>query len=515
MSAASRDRARVAAAQGVWEARSARIGHDRWYRLYVIVAVGLVVVAPVARFVWASAGSAEGVAALTSARAPGVAGFIVAMLIGAALMLGRERGPVSSTPLLVFALATSDLPRLAAFRRPIVGAGAVLVVSVAGAAAVIGAVLVHAGGAAPGAAVLFVVAGGLVGVVLLVSWLAGQAAPCAAVGVAAGVVVTAVVGLMVPAVSAVTPGGWIERAYPVGGTAPPAIAAVLALVALTGAALAVTPWLAARLRSHDLLAQASRWEAASGLVSGVDLAGATAVYRSRPRVGRRSGAVRPSRWRVWTFVRRDAIGVARMPVRLALGVVALVGGGVVLATATSSAGGGSSAVDSTVLLGAAAGLVVFAGLGPVTDGLRHAAAVAADVTLYGVGDLHLLGLHGVFPSAVAVVVIVTAGVVTASLAASTAGGAVPVASAAVALLSLGVRVISALKGPLPPALLLPVSSPAGDPMALVRVIWAVDGLVLAGLVGGAAALVAVTPVPLVLTAVLLGAVGASRWRRRA
>jgi hypothetical protein len=515
MSTAARDRARVAAAEGVWEARAARTGHDRWYRVYVFIALGLVVVAPVARLVWTTAGSAEGVAALTSARAPGVSGIVVAALIGAALVLGRERGPVSSTPLLVFALATADLPRLAAFRRPLVRAGAVLVVSGAGAGAVIGATLVRAGAASPGAGVLVVVAGALVGVVILVSWLAGQAAPRAAVWSAAGVVVTAVVGRFVPAVSVATPGGWVERAYPVGGVAPPEIAAVLSLVAAVGVALAVTPWLMARLRSHDLLAQASRWEAASSLVSGVDLAGATAVYRSRPRVGRRSGAVRPSRWRAWTFVRRDASGAARTPVRLALGVVALVGGGVVLAAATSSTGGGSSAVDSTVLFGAAAGLLVFAGLGPVTDGLRHAAAVAADVTLYGVGDLHLLGLHGLFPSVLAVVVLVTAGVATASLVASTAGGAVPVASAAVALLSLGVRVIGALKGPMPPALLLPVSSPAGDPMALVRVIWAVDGLVLAGLVGGAAALVAVTPVPLVLTAVLLGVVGASRWRRRA
>jgi hypothetical protein len=186
MSTAARDRARVAAAQGVWEARAARTGHDRWYRVYVIVALGLVVVAPVARLVWTTAGSAEGVAALTSARAPGVSEIVVAALIGAALVLGRERGPVSSTPLLVFALATADLPRLAAFRRPLVRAGAVLVVSGAGAGAVIGATLVRAGAASPGAGVLVVVAGALVGVVILVSWLAGQAAPRAAVWSAAG-----------------------------------------------------------------------------------------------------------------------------------------------------------------------------------------------------------------------------------------------------------------------------------------------------------------------------------------
>ena len=512
--ARARARARVAAVRGVWEARSARTRHDRWYRAYVIVALGLVVVAPVARLVWTTAVSAGGVAALTSAQAPGAAGIVVASLIGAALVLGRERGPVSSTPLLVFALATADLPRLAAFRRPLVRAGAALVVSGAGAAAVIGATLVRAGAASPGAALLFVVAGALVGVVILVSWLVGQAAPCAAGWLAAGAVATAVVGRLVPAASVATPGGWVERAYPVGGIAPPEIAAVLSLVASVAAALAVTPWLLARLRPHDLLAQASRWEAASSLVSGVDLAGATAIYRSRPRVGRRFATVRPSRWRAWTFVRRDAIGAARTPVRLALGVMALAGGGVLLGAATST-GAASSAVDSTVLLGTAAGLVVFAGLGPITDGLRHAAAVAGDVTLYGVGDPHLLGLHALFPLVLTVVVLVTAGVVTAGLVGPTAGGAVPLASAAAAVLSLGVRATGALKGPMPPALLLPVSSPAGDPMALVRVIWAVDGLVLAGLVGGSAALAAATPVPLVVSATLLGVVGAARWRWRA
>ena len=86
--------------------------------------IGMVVVVPVARAVWLSASSANGVMALGSSAASEWAGVVAAALWSDALLLGRDRGPALLPPLLTQVLGSSDLPRSTTFRAPLLRAGA-------------------------------------------------------------------------------------------------------------------------------------------------------------------------------------------------------------------------------------------------------------------------------------------------------------------------------------------------------------------------------------------------------
>ena len=162
----------------------------------------------------------------------------------------------------------------------------------------------------------------------------------------------------------------------------------------------------------------------------------------------------------------------------------------------------------TIVLG-----FLFAGLGPFTDGIRHAASVAADFPLYGISDERLVAQHSLFPLAV-VVVELLAVVVVCSIMFGIPAGAPLISSLALGLLALGARIGNALKGPMPPSLLIPIPTPAGDLGAALRMAWALDGVLLAELAGAAAAVA--RQLPLLLLGVALVPVGLviHRWRHR-
>lgn len=63
---------RSGAAFTIWRARNVRTLGDRGFLVYMAFMVALVTVVPVARAVWLSASSAEGVALFASPAAPGV-----------------------------------------------------------------------------------------------------------------------------------------------------------------------------------------------------------------------------------------------------------------------------------------------------------------------------------------------------------------------------------------------------------------------------------------------------------
>lgn len=171
----------------------------------------------------------------------------------------------------------------------------------------------------------------------------------------------------------------------------------------------------------------------------------------------------------------------------------------------------SVVLDST--RAARMGLILFAGLGPLTDGIRHAASVAADFPLYGISDEYLLVNHALFPLAVTIVVLLTVAVVCSVVAGIIASA--PIASSlALGLLTLIARVSNALKGPLPPVLLTPIPTPMGDLGAAMRMTWALDGLLLAAAAGAAVALAFESPVLLIGVVVTLVGVGINRWRHR-
>lgn len=494
---------RSRAALRVWRSRDTRTVGDRGYLVYLVVMVTLVVAAPLTRAVWLSVATADGVALLASADAPAATMCVVAALWASALLLGRQRGPALLPPFLTHALATSDLPRSDAFRAPLLRAAALMTALTSLIAGVIGSSLLAHELADPLGVLGFIAAGGMVGVIATVAWLTGQVFPRAAIPAALGIMMLGAAGDAVPAMWMFAPWGWVALAYP-GGHSPAALAA---LCAMAVALVAVVPMLMDRLGHAALAAQAVRWDSATIHAAGMDFSAAAAVYRARPHRGRRVRAVRPAGWLPMTFVLRDAIGTARTPGRLIVGILSLLCAAVLLTLAFTPGAPG-------LVLGATAGVILFAGLGPLTDGLRHAVYVASDFPLYGISDEHLLLNHLLFP----LLVMIVGAAVAASASAAVAGiGLFPplLSSLAVGLLALLARVGNALKGPLPPALLAPVPTPVGDAAAAIRLIWALDAVLAAALAGIAAALIVEVPALLVGVAVAMFGVASRRWRRRA
>ena len=494
--------ARSRSARAVWRARNVRTVGDQGYLAYMILMVALVMVAPVARAVWLSATSAEGVAFLASATAPGMAVLMVASLWAGGLLLGRDRGPAVLPPFLTHALAGSDLPRSDTFRGPVLRSGALVTGLTTIVAGLVAGSLMSQGLAGSLSVVIFTAVGAMVGIIATVAWLGGQAFPRAAIPLALGVIALGTVSALAPFLQAFTPWGWVGLAYP--GTGSPY--ALAALGTVTALLVATVPMLLNRLDGTELGAQAARWDSATAHAAGMDFNTAASVYQARPHRGRRIYAVRPMSGMSVTFLIRDAIGATRTPGRFIVGLLAIIGAGALITLAFAPGAPGW-------LLGAAAGLIVFAGLGPLTDGLRHAVNAASDFPLYGISDEHLLANHLLFPLAIIVIVLVAAVLVCAAIA--NLGAIAPILSSlALGFLSLITRVSNALKGPLPPALLAPIPTPMGDLGAAIRLTWALDAVLLTAFAGASAALLFQTPALLAGMTATLTAVAISRWRRR-
>ncbi|GAA3642203.1 hypothetical protein GCM10022200_27460 [Microbacterium awajiense] len=89
-----------------------------------------------------------------------------------------------------------------------------------------------------------------------------------------------------------------------------------------------------------------------------------------------------------------------------------------------------------------------------------------------------------------------------------------VASVVLGLMTLAARVSGALKGPLPPALLAPIPTPAGDLGAAARLAWALDGVLLTAAAGASVALIAMSPFAVLMVGVAIGGLVLRRWRHR-
>ncbi|MCU1480730.1 MAG: hypothetical protein JWQ19_1516 [Subtercola sp.] len=493
---------RTHAAMAIWRARTIRTAGDRSFLVYMVFMVALVAIAPVGRAVWLSAVSPGGLAVLASPAAPNIAALIVAVLWACALLLGRDRGAVIRPPFLTHALATSDRPRTEAFRGPLLRSGGLVTAACTITAGFVGASLAQHALTDLLGVISFMSVGAFVGVIATVLWLAGQVFPRPAISVAVALLAFGALTAAVPGLQAFTPWGWAGLAYPSNSNPP----APVALTGLTVAVVAATPWLMSRLRLNAMTVQAARWHSATTHATGMDFGAAATIYQGRPHIRRRTRAVRLRGQLAWIFFIRDAIGATRTPGRLIVGVLALIAGGVILAFAFAPAAPGW-------LLGAAAGLAVFVGLGPVSDGIRHAAVVSADFPLYGISDEQLMLRHAIFPLIVTVIVLLAATVV-CSLIIGTSPGAAIAGALSLGLLGLVVRIVNALKGPLPPILLTPIPTAMGDPMAAVRMAWALDGLLLAALVGTSAALAVGAPLLLLTAAGIVIGSGIFRWRSR-
>lgn len=496
----------VSAALAVWRSRGARTASERAFVVYAIVMVSLVAVVPLARAMWLASTSPSAIAALSAPGAPAAAMLVTTALWAAALLLGRDRGPALRPPFLTYALANGGLSRWAAFRGAVLRAASLTTLATAAAAALVGGALLTHGLAQPLEAVAFAASGVLVGVIATVAWLAGQAFPRAAPTAALAVLAAGVGTLAAPVLRPITPWGEVALLYPDNGAA---VASPLLLAAAIAGA-AATPAMVNRLSLADLVAQAMRWDQAMQSVAGMELSSAVTVYQQRPRVGRGIPAVLAAGGLARRFALRGLIGAVRTPGRSAGGVLTLGAAGALLALGLASGDPGAPAWP----WGAAAGVLAFIGLGPLTDGIRHAAQVASDLPLYGVSDERLLGAHTIFPLVAGLVVVGGAALVTAvALAASSA---VLAASAALLLVlfALGARVGTALKGPLPPVLLAPIPTPMGDMAAAVRLAWASDALLLAAAAGAVVTAGFASPLLMIGMTVIVAGVVVARWRRR-
>lgn len=507
------------AALAIWNASHAHSASDRRYAGYLGVMLAIMFVAPTVRALWTAASQPDVLHVLVAPTAPLVGGLCVGGLWTFALLLGGLRGPALRSPVLTYALARSGLSRISAFGGSVMRCALIVTVLTTGATGFIGVLLASHGSLTFGAAFAFAVLGTIIGVIATVAWLTGQAAPRAAGALATGVVILMGVSAISPAVAPFTPWGWIAAFW--SSAASPAAdpaTAIRWLVPLAACALALaslTPWLLSRVRTQVLEGQSARWESSSVHAYGMDFSSAVSAYQGRPRVGRRvravraGGAGRSGIALVGTFVFRDSVGATRSPGRLAAGAFGIAAASV-LVTIASTAPEPGVALGA---LGAFAAVLAFAGLGPFTDGVRHAAAVAGDLPLYGVSDAQLLLLHAAFPVSA---VLVLSGVVAAvsALALGISPPAPILCAATIGLCGVLARVSNALKGPLPLRLLTPIPTPEGDLSGAVRFIWSIDGVVLIACVGAVLPLAAHAPAWCAVACVPLVAVGAARWSRR-
>ena len=489
-------------AVALWNARHPRSSGDRAFAIYAVVMVALVAIAPIGRAIWLSAGSREGLALLSNGAAPTVTSAAVALMWACALVVGRDRGPAVRAPFVAYALALSDLSRFETFRGPLLRSGGIVVAVSALAAGFVGSILASRGLSDPGSVARFTAVGALVGVITTVAWLVGQAVPRAAVAGALTIVACAALTCVVPALQMYTPWGWAGLSYPTTGSSP----FLTALAALAVILACLAPALMNRFVLADLMTHAARWDAAITHAAGMDFSSAATIYQSMPHRGRHVRAVRPHTRLMWTFFLRNVIGATRTPGRLLVSIVALTtaGGLITLALTPGTPGW---------LLGATAGVIAFLALGPLTDGVRHAATVASDFPIYGISDERLLIQHTLFPLVITVGVLVAVAV-TCSVIIGTGAGASCVSALVLGLVALSTRIINALKGPLPISLLSPISTPVGDVMAAVRLVWAFDAVALAALGGAAAAVALVSPLLVLGVGVTIAAVALTRWRGR-
>lgn len=492
---------RVAESVAIWRSRHARTRGDHAYVVYLGMLVVLVAVVPVGRAIILAMSGPQAIALLASADAPAATVLAVTILWSSALLWGRVRGPALRPPFVTHALASSDLPRAVSFRAPFLCAASIVVAGAITLGALIGGSLLWSGRSTVIDAVLFTIAAACVGIVAAVAWLAGQALPRTAAILAPVLFAGGVAANALPAALPFTPWGWVALAYPTGA-APTALAPLLAV---TLAVTAFAPMLLNRLSAATLATQSARWETATVHASGMDLASAASVYQATPTVGRHVRAIRPALPRPLAFLVRGAVGAARTPVRLGAAALALAASAALLTIVLAMA-------EPSWALSAVAGVIMFAGLGPLTDGIRHAASAAADLPLYGMSDARLLTYHALFPLLATILVVVSTGVIGAAVLGHI--GPAVLGSAALGILALLTRVANALKGPMPPALLSPIPTPAGDLAAAVRLAWAMDGILLAGFAGASAALLFHAPLLLLATGLAIAAVIIRRWRQR-
>lgn len=488
---------RLRAATAIWRGRQQRAAGDRAFIAYSLVLFALIVGAPVLRAAWLAVTLRATAVAMTEPIAAITAAVVVLAVWATALMVGRSRGPAVAAPFLAHVLTSSDLPGRTAFgRQTLVGVAALAVVG-GGAAAFLGAALAVVGLVPVESALGFAARGLLIGVLTGSCWLLGQAAPRAAAVLAAGLVVGAAVLAILGTNAAASTWAWV--------TPPVGVPGIVVLGAVAVVGVVTMPWLLDRIHGATITAQSTQWNVAIAHAVSLDFAAASGSYQALPTAGRRLRAVLQGTSPVVMVLVRDAVGAVRTPARLVGGVLTIAAAGLALVLAAQNA-------TTAPLLGAIAAALVYVGAGASTRGVQHVAQVSRDQPLYGFSDGSLLLLHSIFPVAFSVVITLTSTVVVGSLVAASPVAAPIWAAIALPIVVVAARVSNALRGPSPLFLVTPAPSAVGDPMPLLRILWALDAPLLAILAGssaGAGSLPSVFAVAVIVALFLL-----VRWARR-
>lgn len=491
----------------IWKKRGLKQTLNLGYVIYALFLLCLIAVLPIARVIWIIGTGPQAFELLSSETAPSALVFFIAALWASSLFLGSKRGPALFPPFLTYAFGTSSLSKWKIYRVRLLSSALVFSISIGGLASIAAGSLAEHTLFSGIAAFVLIGSGLLAGGIGSVFFLVGQAFPKKA-----GYFAMLLLGLgYVCSINrdtwALIPMGWWGLIYQTTFHAPSSLYVIFSIIIFASGVLFLNPYIVNRLRYETLMKQSIRWELATVFISTMDFAGAAEVYQSQPSFGRNIHAVNEQSHLLFVFFARDFIGSIRTPGRFVSALLAFVASSL-LATAASTVG------VFGWLLGTIAALLAFAGLGPLTDGLRNAARVASDFPLYGLSDSRLLLYRVPYPAVVALTI---NGIST--IAFSTALGASQSVSMAlgtyICLLALSTRIISSLKGSMPLELLSPAPTPFGDFNALVRILWAFEGLIISMIVGASSLqLINGQPVVALATTGMIAVLARGRWRKR-
>ncbi len=255
------------------------------------------------------------------------------------------------------------------------------------------------------------------------------------------------------------------------------------------------------LRWQTLRDQAQRLDAVSTLAMTGDFHSA-AGRLGEPVTTGRDWRWRPSRPGLGLIVSRDLLGIARTPLRSLAALLGTAAAAAMLGVAGVVVPPGEAGASPAVagVVGAVSLFTAYLSVGPWCRGLRAAGQSVGAAPLLPYGASALLTRHLVAPAFIAA----SASGICCAVAAAAAGGAAPPAllgGALLGLVSVALRLLGSLKGPLPQRLLAPVPTPAGDMAGVNIVLWNLDGPIWAMLIGaGLAALGAVSPLWAILVA---------------